>query len=399
MNILILAPQPFMVQRGTPLAVKMLLETLSARGDRADVITFADGEDIEIRNCRFFRVPALPGARNVPPGFSLKKLVSDVAMFPMACWRLLRDRYDLVLAVEESAYMAMVLKPIFRVPYIFDIDSSIPEQIGDKYALPRPIARFLVAVERRAACHALGAIVCCPALGDLVHEYAPKVPTQVLEDVTMLEGLPEEQSHDTEPDDTPVVMYVGNLEPYQGVGLLLEGMARIEYAVTPARLVVIGGTPHHIAAYRGRAAELGIADRVAFPGPKPVTELGAHLRRATITASPRTQGRNTPMKVYSYLDSGRPLLATRLPTHTQVLDDAIAMLVDPDPEDVARGLRTLLSDSGLRARLATAARARVAAEFTPAAYRRKLSGFLDGEIRPRLKSARTNAQHVAKGRK
>jgi glycosyltransferase involved in cell wall biosynthesis len=388
MDILVLAPQPFMAPRGTPIAVKMLLETLAGRGDRMDVITFADGENIEIDNCRFFRVPALPGTRNIAPGFSLKKLISDAVMFPMVCWRFLRNRYDIVLAVEESAYMAMVLRPILRVPYIFDIDSSIPEQIGDKYNLPRPILSFLMAVERAAARRAIGIIACCPALGELVREYAPRTPVQVLEDVTMLDGLPEPQSPDTEPFDEPVVMYVGNLEPYQGVGLLLEGMARLDHAVRSARLVIIGGTPQRIEAYRGRAVELGIADRVTFLGPKPVVELGMHLRMATITASPRMQGRNTPMKVYSYLDSGRPLLATRLPTHTQVLDDEIAMLVDPDPEDVARGLHALLSDFQLRERIATAACARVAAEFTPTAYRRKLTGFLEAEILPRLKRTR-----------
>lgn len=388
MNILVLAPQPFMAPRGTPIAVKMLLEALSARGDCMDIITFADGEDIEIENCRFFRVPALPGMRGVPPGFSLKKLVSDGVMFPMVCWRLLRDRYDLVLAVEESAYMAMVLKPIFRVPYVFDIDSSIPEQVSDKYGLPRLITRLLVAVERTAARRAIGAIVCCPALGDLVREYAPETPTQTLEDVTMLDGLPKGQSFDAEPYNEPIIMYVGNLESYQGVDLLLEGMARLDHAATPARLVVIGGTPSHIEAYRGRTEELGIADRVTFAGPKPVAELSMYLRAATITASPRTQGRNTPMKVYSYLDSGRPLIATRLATHTQVLDDEIAMLVEPDPDDVARGLRVLLSDAGLRARIAAAARSRVAAEFTSTAYRRKLNGFLDAEILPRLKQIR-----------
>ncbi|HET7313788.1 glycosyltransferase family 4 protein [Salinisphaera sp.] len=391
MNILTLAPQPFMTPRGTPIAVKMLLETLSGRGDHMDVVTFAEGEDIEIANCRFFRVPALPGMRNVPPGFSLKKLVSDAVMFPMVGWRLLRNRYDLVLAVEESAYMAMLLRPIFRVPYIFDIDSSIPEQIGDKYKLPRPIARCLTAIERAAARRAIGVIACCAALGELVRGYAPKTPVQVLEDVTMLGHLPEGPLYDAARYDEPVVMYVGNLEPYQGLDLLLEAVARLDQTMTPMRLVVIGGGPSHIRAYREKAGTLGIADHVTFAGPKPVAELGMHLRSATIAASPRIQGRNTPMKVYSYLDSGRPLLATRLPTHTQVLDDEIAMLVDPNPEDVARGLRALLADSELRARIATAARSRVAAEFTPAAYRRKLNAFLDTEIIPRLNSKRAES--------
>ncbi|MEL7453611.1 MAG: glycosyltransferase [Pseudomonadota bacterium] len=90
------------------------------------------------------------------------------------------------------------------------------------------------------------------------------------------------------------------------------------------------------------------------------------------------------MKVYSYLDSGRPMIATRLPTHTQVLDDDISMLVDPTPEDMARGLTALLADPGLRDRIAAAAQVRVQAEFCREAYVRKLTGFLIREIEPQL---------------
>jgi glycosyltransferase involved in cell wall biosynthesis len=90
------------------------------------------------------------------------------------------------------------------------------------------------------------------------------------------------------------------------------------------------------------------------------------------------------MKVYSYLDSGRPLIATRLPTHTQVLGDDVAMLVEPEPEDMARGLRQLLADPALRDRLAAAARRQVQARNTPAAYARELTSFLQDEIVPLL---------------
>lgn len=384
MRILVLAPQPFMAPRGTPIAIRMLLETLSARGDRVDVITFAEGQRIDIPGCRFFRVPSLPGMHDIPPGFSLKKLVSDVVMLPMIAWRQWRVRYDFVLAVEESAYMAMILRPLCRRPYIFDIDSSIPEQINAKYHLPTLIVRMLNAVERAAARRALGAIACCPALGEQLRAYAPALPIQILEDVSML-GTPATTANtDSDRYDAPVIMYVGNLEPYQGLDLLLDGLARLDLATTPARLVVVGGATEHIEAYREYTDRLGLADHVTFLGPMPVSELGTLLRSATITASPRTQGRNTPMKIYSYLDSGRPLLATRLATHTQVLDDDIAMLVDPTPEGIAQGLQTLLTDPELRERLARAARARVAAEYTPAAYRSKLNAFLDNEIRPRL---------------
>ncbi len=174
MRILVLAPQPFFVQRGTPIAVRLLLETLAKRGDELDVIIFPGGEDIEIPGCRFFRV-LVPG--------------------------------------------------------------------------------------------------------------------------------------------------------------------------------------------------LGVAGKVSFYGPCPLKDLGRYLRAAVVVASPRTQGINTPMKAYSYLDSGRPL---------------IAMLVDPEPDDMARGVAALLSDAGLRNRLAAAAAERVNAEFSKDRYARKLYSFFEHEIEPKL---------------
>jgi glycosyltransferase involved in cell wall biosynthesis len=238
--------------------------------------------------------------------------------------------------------------------------------------------------ERRAARKAVGAITCCRALEDLIRSHAPDLPVQTLEDITMLAPDQGEPAPGDCRFDEPVIMYVGNLEPYQGLGLLLEGFARVDLAATPARVVVIGGSQEHIAAYTAQAAELGVADHVSFLGPRPVDDLGLYLRAADIVASPRTQGRNTPMKVYSYLDSGRPLIATRLPTHTQVLDDEISMLVDPTAEDMARGLTALLADPDLRTRMAAAAGERVQAEFCREAYDRKLTGFIEGVITPRL---------------
>ncbi|MDO6587042.1 glycosyltransferase family 4 protein [Salipiger sp. 1_MG-2023] len=383
MRILILAPQPFFVPRGTPIAVRALMQVLAGQGHEIDAICFAEGEDPGIPGVGLYRLPALPGLRSVPPGFSLKKAVCDVIMLPMAAWRLWRGRYDLVIAVEEAAFLALALKPVFGVPYIYDVDSSIPEQLNDKFALPSWLHRLLSRAEARAARGAVGAITCCRALEELVKGYVPGLPVQTLEDVTLIAeaGAPPEDCR----FDEPVIMYIGNLESYQGVDLLIRGFARSE---GPGRLVIIGGVQAHIDALRKLADEVGAGDRVSFLGPRPVERIGDYLSRADIVVSPRTQGRNTPMKVYSYLDSGRPLLATRLPTHTQVLDDEIALLVDPTPEDMARGIATLLGDADHRARLVEQARRRVASEFSPDAYASKLTSFLNETIAPRLAEER-----------
>lgn len=69
-----------------------------------------------------------------------------------------------------------------------------------------------------------------------------------------------------------------------------------------------------------------------FLGAQPVALLSAvYLAQADILVSPRSKGSNTPMKLYSYLASGKPILATNLWTHTQVLTAASAVLTEPRP--------------------------------------------------------------------
>ncbi|WP_299567950.1 glycosyltransferase family 4 protein [uncultured Sulfitobacter sp.] len=384
MNILILAPQPFFVERGTPIAVRNLATALAGQGHRVDLMVFPGGISVDIAGVDIHRLPDWRLLSGIGPGFSGRKVLADLVMLPRAATLLRRGRHDLVIAVEEAAYIALLLKRVFGVPYICDIDSSIPEQLDDKFALPRWLLRLFTQAEGRAARGAVGAITCCRALEETTRAHAPDLPIQTLEDIPLTDDGPTGPPPEDCRFDAPVIMYVGNLEPYQGVDLLLDGFAAAVAKGTEGQLVIIGGAPDHVRALRARASGLGLENRVAILGPRPVSQIGRYLAQATIVASPRIQGRNTPMKVYSYLDSGRALLATRLPTHTQVLDDNIAMLVKPDMADMARGIAALIGDSGLRDRLAKAARTRVQAEYSRPAFERKLGRFMTQQIMPRI---------------
>jgi glycosyltransferase involved in cell wall biosynthesis len=381
-RILLLAPHPFFQARGTPLAVKTVLEFLSSRGHEIDLLTFHEGENITIPNCRIHRIARPLGIRNIRPGFSLKKVVCDLFMF-VKCLRMVRrNRYDLIHAVEESAFIAAAMRALTGVPYVYDMDSSLAEQLVEAY----PHLQFAFSTLRRcealAVRRSMGVLTVCAALEDLAHEHAPDKPVGLVEDTTLLPSGPSRggQSLDTllpdgVGDRNPVAMYVGNLERYQGIDLLLEGFQRALTRVQDAHLVIVGGMEEDIARYRRKALRLGIAGRVHFLGPRPIALLDGLLKRADVLVSPRLKGLNTPMKIYSYLDSGTAVLATRLRTHTQVLDDHTAYLVAPTPEAVGDGLADLLKDPGLRARLAGEAKAYVQREFTLEAAHRKLSLF------------------------
>jgi len=80
------------------------------------------------------------------------------------------------------------------------------------------------------------------------------------------------------------------------------------------------------------------------------------MGQANILISPRIEGINTPMKIYSYLDSGVPVLATDLPTHTQVMNHKIAMLAPPEKKAFAKAMIRLIEDEALATLLANEAR-------------------------------------------
>ena len=78
MKILLLAPHPFYQERGTPIAVNLLLKALSERGDKIDVLTYHIGADTVHANVAIHRIARIPFVKSVRPGFSFKKIVCDI---------------------------------------------------------------------------------------------------------------------------------------------------------------------------------------------------------------------------------------------------------------------------------------------------------------------------------
>jgi glycosyltransferase involved in cell wall biosynthesis len=377
MRILVLAPHPFFQQRGTPIAVRELLEFLSAEGHQIDVLTYHEGEDVAIANCRIVRISRVPGVRGIRPGFSFKKLVCDLVMARKLLTMLRETRYDLIHAVEESVFMASAVHRLFGVPFIYDMDSALSEQMVEQHGALAPVRNWLQRVEEVAVRGSLAVLAVCPALVDQARRHSKDKLVACVEDSTLLgsERSDVERLRADFGPAYPLFLYVGNLERYQGVDLLLESFAEALGAIPAARLAIIGGTKADIKRYQQRVEDLGLKDKVRFLGPRPLADLGGYLAQADVLVSPRLMGNNTPMKIYSYLDSGVPILATRLPTHTQVLDDSIACLAPPEPLEFGAAMAQLAMDQARRARLALRARERAQRDFTPEAARRKLRDF------------------------
>jgi glycosyltransferase involved in cell wall biosynthesis len=304
----------------------------------------------------------------------------------------LSKRYQLVHAVEEAVFIALLLKWTCNMPYVYDMDSSLVQQIMEKYPRLTPLAWLLRVFERLAVRHAEVIIPVCDALVTAIEPYKPK-KVMVLHDPSLLQDMP-----CPSPLTLKAVlginglcaMYVGNLEAYQGIDLLLESFALVLHNTASVDLVIIGGEAADIHTYQQKARHLHIHRRVHFLGPQPVARLAEYLAQADILVSPRIQGQNTPMKLYSYLHSGKAILATDLPTHTQILHNRLAVLTEPSAAAFAGGWLSLIADSRRRTVLGAAGKRLAEEQYSYAAFREKLHGLfgsLEAQHMPQEKPA------------
>jgi glycosyltransferase involved in cell wall biosynthesis len=375
MRILLVAPQPFYQERGTPIAIRLLVETLCAQGHAVDVLTYHEGVDLEVDGLRILRTPRLPGVRNIPIGISWKKLICDCLLCGQLVALALTRSYDVIHAVEEAVFPAVLLRALARVRVVYDMDSMLGEQLVAKWRFLRPVGRALRALERATIRRADAVFAVCKDLAEQVSVDAPDVPVFLIEDVALpshwLGSGTAEKLRESLGIHGTLALYVGNLQPYQGVEQLVRAMALVP-ASRDVTLVVIGGSAGDLARLRGFVTTLGLQRRVMLIGPRPLAHLGNYLTQADVVVSPRLRGNNTPMKVYSYMQSGTAILATRIRSHTQVLDDECAHLVDPNSHALAHGLSVMAANSELRARLGATARLKATECYSIDAFREKV---------------------------
>ena len=182
-----------------------------------------------------------------------------------------------------------------------------------------------------------------------------------------------------------VILYAGTFEAYQGLELLVDAAREIARTRKPVRFLCVGGNENQIGRMKILARERGVAEYFLFPGTVPPEEVQALFSIASILISPRISGTNTPLKIYSYLRSGVPIIATKIRSHTQVLTDDVALLVEPHPESIGSGVLRLLEDAQLGKRLAESALRLAEKSYSADAYYRKMAevlSFLAGKNRP-----------------
>lgn len=374
-----LAPEPFFEPRGTPFSEYHRIKALGELGHHVDLVTYPIGGDVELPNLRIFRGLRPPFVRKVRIGPSMTKIVLDSLMLLTILRRVLTERYDAIHSHEEMGLVGVYLARWLRIPHLYDMHSSLPQQLSNfKYSKSAALRGIFEWAEGHMVHDSQVVITICQELQDTVTEMGAGERSLLIENVMGgdVDDPPTKTPAEVRatwaiPAAVPLALYTGTFEAYQGVEMLIEACAIVAKRRPDARVLVVGGEPPQVAAARARADASGASKVMVFTGQQPAREIPGFVQAADLLVSPRIRGTNTPLKIYSYLRSGKPIVATNLLTHTQVLSPAIAKLVEPQPEPFADAMLALIERPEERARLSAAALAVARERYSRESYLRR----------------------------
>jgi glycosyltransferase involved in cell wall biosynthesis len=350
MKILMIAPEPFFEPRGTPFSEYYRIKGLIDLGHSIDLVTYPFGKNKKFQGFKIIRCAKPPFINKVKTGPSFSKIILDIFLITKVIGIFIKNKYDLIHTHEEANIIGAILNKITKTPHLYDMHSSLVQQMNNfQFTKSKIIISFFKMIEKISLKNAKSTIVICKSLFQYASTITDKKKLTVIEN--FIDDTPELLDKNKLNNirnklgiqNKKIIMYTGTFEKYQGLPLLIESM---KYLDEKYCLVLVGGKEEQIKGIKKILKKKALEQRVILLGTKQPHEIPYFLKISDVLVSPRILGTNIPLKIYSYLKSGVPTVATNLYTHTQSLDNNIAILTEPEPEKFAIGIKEAVSEKG-----------------------------------------------------
>lgn len=356
-RVAVVAACPFPSLRGSQVLVRELAAGLAQGGHTVHVVTYPTAQHLApIERFAIHRVRKLPGLWTAHP-FGWQKIILDL----MLAWTLLRvvrtHRIDVIHAHNvEAPLVAFLVRWFTGVPVVYHAHNALADELPCYFrrASARRLARRAGAALDRALARRADAVI---ALSDRLAAYlavrgaAGKI--SIVPPAAPRLVAPNEPRQPR--NAAPLVMYGGNLDPYQDLGCLMEAFLRLRAAEPQARLVLVTHRGAHPRTAR-RAARLSRQPGVAVEEMPSFAAGVRRLAQADVLVCPRGSWSGFPIKVLNYMALGRPIVHARASAHA--IEDGVTGLVvdDADSGALARAMLRVVRDPALGAQLGRQAR-------------------------------------------
>lgn len=332
LRVLMLAPTMFFADYGCHVRILEEAKILQCMGHQVTILAYPNGRDIA--GLQIERCWGVPFNYRVIVGSSRHKIYLDVMLGLKSLSYVLRNRPHIIHAhLHEGALLGWFLSRLTGAPLVFDFQGSMTAEMIDHHFLSGPNSRLyhpLRWLEQRidwaapvVLTSSLHAAKLLKEEFEVPSERIIPLPDCVNPEIFSPGSMSREERERLKhalgiPLDRQVIVYLGLLTEYQGVGLLLEAVR--EMASHRADFhVLLMGFPH--AFYQVRAAEMGIAERFTFTGKLAYEDAPRYLALGDIAVAPKLSATEGSGKLLNYMSMALPTVAFPVPVSREYLGE------------------------------------------------------------------------------
>ncbi|MGE5617723.1 MAG: glycosyltransferase family 4 protein [Sphingomonadaceae bacterium] len=380
-SVLQIAPTFFFADYGCHVRILEEIRVLQSMGHRPVLCTYPSGQDVagvEIRRAALG--PWVPGVKVGP---ARRKFYLDPLLSLKAGLVAREVKPDIVHAhLHDGALIGYPISRAIRAPLVFDFQGSLTSEMLDHGFLSRhsPLYHPWRWLER-AINGMADAIITSTAnsAGILVKKFGcpPRKVFTVADCVNTDMFAPywmtgQSNGHADElealrrrlgvPSGYKVVVYLGLLQEYQGISHLLQAAKELASRHLDVHFLIMGYPG--LEKYKNAADELGISNRVTFPGRVPYHEAPLHLALGDVAVSPKMSETEGNGKLLNYMAMGLPTVAFDTPVSREILGDLGIYARTGDSHALAAELESVLYNESAARALGEQLRARAVSVYS-----------------------------------
>jgi glycosyltransferase involved in cell wall biosynthesis len=374
-RILLICPQAFLINRGTPLSILIILQALTELGYSVDMVTTHLGENRHIDQVKIHRIPRIPFLNNMPAGPSMAKFIIMPFIFMLSLSLLIRRKYGFIVSLEDGALYGKAFRRLFGIKHIAKIESlptaryppgTFPNKLLGIYEnlifSSADVLLPMLATEEeyirskiKEGNQKIEVIEAMPAFTKEV------VSAQRVEELRRQFGLTE---------DDVVILWIGNLANYQGASLLHDTVSIMSSAGQEnpidkqCKFLVTGKEDETRKLFKSEHHENLILFEPEISDMPDLVALG------DVCLSFRNGDIGFPSKVLVFMRAGKPTVAVNTRSHgCHLTHGENSYLIGYDKNQAAEAIRALASDKAERQRIGQSAKRYFDREFSWEKYR------------------------------
>jgi 1,2-diacylglycerol 3-alpha-glucosyltransferase len=360
-RIAMVAACPFPANHGSAASIREMSEALVKRGHEVHVVSYPLAQkEIPVHNgIHIHRVLPHWNQNGIKVGPSRDKLLFDAHMVPRLCQVIRAEKIDIIHAHNyEGALAGYMAKLLTGRPLLYNaVNTMIDELPGYNFIRPKwlavGLARFLDNLVPRMG--SFNTVVSNELyeylLGQGISSKRMTVLPAGVYDEMFADGDPQNVRRRYNLEAAKIILYTGNLEPFQRPDYLFKAMQVVARAMPEAHLLVMASLVKDLKPHQEMVEQLDISSRVTFCPNLPFSELSDFLAAADVTVVPRPDTPGFPVKLLNYMSAGKPTVTFEGSAKGVGHLYNVLVVPDHDWQALGEGMVKLLKDPDLCAQL------------------------------------------------